>query len=201
MRTALIIILVALLAGAGAYYFAVTSRPQVAFSVSAPAKDAAPSPADLVARGQYLATLMACADCHSPHDDKGGLVKGREFSGHPEGAPLPTWNPEMLKQGNLATIAPTLTAFAGPLGVAVAPNLTPDMETGLMGVMTLETLTQSFRTGNHWKGGRPVMPPMPVPFYKDIKDEDLKAIYTFLKSLPAVKNKAPDSTFTPPPAP
>jgi hypothetical protein len=198
MRSALILGL-ALLVGAGVLYFAVAPRTKapVVTKVAAAPKD---SPADLVARGQYLATLMACVDCHSPHDNKGEVIKGREYSGHPEGAPLPTWNPEMLKQGNLATISPTLTAFAGPLGVAVAPNLTPDMETGLMGVMTLETLTQIFRTGNHWKGGRPVMPPMPVPFYKDIKDEDLKAIYTFLKSLPAVKNKAPDSTFTPPPA-
>jgi hypothetical protein len=97
-------------------------------------------------------------------------------------------------------MAPTLTAFAGPFGTSVAPNLTPDMETGLLGVMTYETFRASLRAGNHWKGGRPILPPMPVAYYKNMTDEDIRAVFTYLKSLPPVKNKAPDSIFTPPPA-
>ncbi|HYE62165.1 MAG TPA: c-type cytochrome [Phycisphaerales bacterium] len=205
MRAAIILIL-ALAAGGGILYMATSPRTNKDGGKEAPAgkvtKTAAPAPlsdADLRAHGQYLVTIMACNDCHTPHDDKGQPIKDRLLSGHPEQAPLPTWNPSMIQQGNIGTIAPTLTAFATPLGTAVAPNLTPDMETGLLGVMTLDTFAKSFKTGQHWKGGRPILPPMPVGYYKELKDEDVKAIYTYLKSLPAVKNKAPDSTFTPPP--
>lgn len=198
MRAALIL-LAALLGSAAVLWVVTTPRDNAAAKTTVKAAASEPTPADLTSRGQYLVTIMACNDCHTPHDDKGQPVAGRTLSGHPENAPLPTWNPSMLQQGNLATISPTLTAFAGPLGTAVAPNLTPDMETGLLGVMNLETFAKSFKTGQHWKGGRPILPPMPVGYYKDLKDDDVKAIYTYLKSLPAVKNKAPDSTFTPPP--
>jgi hypothetical protein len=153
---------------------------------------AAPTP---IERGRYLVTAMACGDCHSPHDQTGRPIKGLEYSGHPHDAPLPQWDPELLKKGSVATIAPTLTAFAGPFGVAVAPNLTPDLETGM--VVSAEGLIESWRSGKHWKFNRPVLPPMPIQSYGSLTDEDIRAIYSFLMSLPAVKNETPNSLPSP----
>jgi len=157
----------------------------------APAEPAQIVKQDPVARGKYLVNAMACGDCHSPHDQTGRPIPGKEFSGHPEGAPLPNWDPQMLKQGVVSTIAPTLTAFAGPFGLAVAPNLTPDLETGM--VVSAEGLIESWRSGKHWKFNRPVLPPMPIEHYKSLSDEDIRAIYSYLMSLPAIKNTTPTS--------
>jgi hypothetical protein len=153
---------------------------------------------DPIARGKYLVTAMACGDCHTPHDQTGQPIKALELSGHPEKAPLPSWEPEMLSKGAVATMAPTLTAFAGPFGVSVAPNLTPDPETGL--VVSVEGLIASWKSGNHWKYNRPVQPPMPIEHYKELEETDVRAIYAYLQSLPPVKNMAPATTVAPPPA-
>jgi len=149
-----------------------------------------PSREEYVERGRYLVKAMACTHCHTPHDDRGGEVPGLYMSGHPENAPLPQWDPSLLERGILVGLAPTLTAFAGPFGVSVAGNLTPDEETGI-GTLTLEQFIESRRTGLHWRLNRPVMPPMPD--YREVSDEDLKAIYTFMMSLPPVHNRFPDS--------
>jgi hypothetical protein len=149
-------------------------------------------------RGAYLMASMGCNDCHSAHDKTGNLVPGLELAGHPEGAPSPTWDPSMLEKGNMATISPTFTAFAGPFGTSYAVNLTPDKETGI-GTMTLEQLIESWRSGRHWKESRPVMPPMPIQAYASLTDDDIKALYTYLMSRPPVKNRVPASIPAPPP--
>jgi cytochrome c553 len=52
----------------------------------------------------------------------------------------------------------------------------------------------AMRTGKHLgvKEGRPILPPMPWENLNRLSDEDLKAIFAYLKSLPAIKNKVPD---------
>lgn len=150
------------------------------------------SDAEMLQRGAYLMTVLDCHGCHSPRDERGQIIPGRELTGHPADAPLPEWDPSMLEKNALVTIAPTLTAFAGPFGVSVAPNLTPDKETGI-GTMTADELIRSWRTGQHWRHDRPVMPPMPVPAYTGLTDSDIRALHAFLMTLPPVKNKAPES--------
>lgn len=153
----------------------------------------------LVKRGEYLVKIAGCGDCHSPHGKDGKPIPGLELSGHPENMPLPKWKPEMLKDNILATINPSFTAFASPMGVAVAGNLTPDEETGI-GKLTAEMLIESWRTGNHWKfDKRPVLPPMPIQAYMHMTDEDIRAIHAYLMSLKPVKNAAPASIVAPPP--
>jgi hypothetical protein len=183
MRAALIL-LVIMLGAAAVVWAARTPR--------ADDKAVQPVALDPVARGKYLVTIMACADCHTPHNEKGELITEMLFAGHPEKAPLPVWEPAMLEKGILATIAPTLTAFAGPFGTSVATNLTPDMETG-MGVLSVEGFMQSWRTGQHWKYPRPILPPMPAPFYKDMEEADMRAIFAYLRTVPPVKNRTPES--------
>ncbi|WP_020595526.1 c-type cytochrome [Spirosoma panaciterrae] len=45
---------------------------------------------------------------------------------------------------------------------------------------------------------RPLLPPMPWPNYSRMTDDDMKAVYTYLKSLKPVENKVPAPV---PPAP
>ncbi len=151
-------------------------------------------------RGAYLWSVGDCIDCHSPKDEKGMPIPTMLMAGHPEKEPLPKWDPSMLKDHVLMTMNPTGTAFAGPWGVSVAPNLTPDKETGI-GNMTAEQMVQSFRNIKHWKEDRPIMRPMPAANYGMMSDEDIRAIHAFLMSLPPVKNAAPASRPAPAPTP
>lgn len=163
---------------------------------------AAPSKEDVAAterqRGSYLMTTLGCNDCHTPHDEKGQPIAALYLAGHPANAPLPEWSPDMLKQNVLMTMDPTGTAFAGPWGVSVAGNLTPDMETGI-GKLSAEDLILSWKNNKHWKVDRPILPPMPAPGYASLPDSDIRAIHAFLKSLPPIKNAAPASVLAPPP--
>jgi mono/diheme cytochrome c family protein len=152
---------------------------------------------DAVKRGEYLATIADCHDCHTPKiQGPGGapaLDTTRLLSGHPENLPYPTWTPEDLQQRNaLALTNPMLTAWAGPWGVSFTANLTPDKETGI-GEWSENTFIQAIRTGKHQgqPNGRDILPPMPVEFLKQATDEDLKAIWAYLRSLPPVKNRVP----------
>jgi cytochrome c553 len=51
----------------------------------------------------------------------------------------------------------------------------------------------AMRTGKHLgvADGRSILPPMPWPTLKQLSDEDLKAIFNYLKTLPPIKNKVP----------
>jgi len=157
---------------------------------------APPSP---VERGKYLVTAMGCNDCHTPWKlgEKGPEPDmTRMLSGHPEGMKLPP--PPALPAGPWGiTAALTMTAWSGPWGVSHTTNLTPDPETGL-GALSEENFVQSIRTGKHLGAGRDILPPMPWPMYRNLSDEDLKAIFAYLKSIPPIKNKVPDPV---PPAP
>ena len=47
------------------------------------------------------------------------------------------------------------------------------------------------RLGKHLGVGREILPPMPIPAYKNFNDADLEMIFAYLQSIPAVKNKVP----------
>lgn len=154
---------------------------------------------DVLARGTYLVTVAGCNDCHTPMKMTAEGPKpdmDRMLSGHPESlvmTPAPT-----LPAGPwLMTAAVTNTAFAGPWGVSFTANLTPDRETGL-GKWTVRNFSETIRTGRHLGRGREILPPMPIPMYKNFTDSDLAAIFTYLQSIPAVKNRVPEPR---PPAP
>ena len=51
--------------------------------------------------------------------------------------------------------------------------------------------TRTMRTGRHFGVGRVVLPPMPIPAYRNFTDADLEAIFSYLKSIPPVKNHVP----------
>ena len=85
-----------------------------------------------------------------------------------------------------------LTAWAGPWGVSFAANLTPDKETGIA-EWSEDAFIRSMRTGKHQgqPNGRDILPPMPWEDIKVATEEDLKAIWAYLRSLPPIKNQVP----------
>ena len=154
-----------------------------------------------VERGKYLVRALGCHDCHTPHvPGPGGWPvpdTERLLSGHPEGAPYPTWTPaDLARRDALILASRTRTAWTGPWGVSFAANLTPDKETGL-GDWTEEMFIQAIRTGKHQgqPAGRHILPPMPwanlTHAAQGSREADLKAIWAYLRGLPPIKNHVP----------
>jgi cytochrome c len=148
--------------------------------------------ADKVARGKYLVSTSACNDCHTPwklgpNGPEPDMT--RMLSGHPADFDLPP-APKAAGPWIMAAAA-TNTAWSGPWGVSFTANLTPDAETGL-GKWTYANFRDTIRTGRHMGRGRPVLAPMPIGVYKNFTDGDLEAIYAYLQSIPAVKNRVPE---------
>jgi hypothetical protein len=51
---------------------------------------------------------------------------------------------------------------------------------------------KAMRTGRHMGDGRPILPPMPWPGIAKMTDDDLKAVYAYLRSIPPLVNRVPD---------
>lgn len=137
----------------------VRTMPQAANHQTMPDKN------DQLAYGAYMTNAAGCYDCHTKQE-KGEFI-GEDFAGGFE-----------FNLGNGRVVR--------------SSNLTPDMETGI-GTMTEQGFVDRF--SNYRDGFVPgdvgpsdFQTPMPWAMYAGMKDEDLKAIYAYLKSLPAVKN-------------
>jgi mono/diheme cytochrome c family protein len=119
-------------------------------------------------RGRYLVTGFAgCIYCHTPHD---WFAPGLPFIPGKEGA---------------GEVEP----YIGLPGRIVAPNLTPDPETGA-GRWTDDQLARAIREGiGH--DGRALFPLMPYTHYRRMPDEDLASIVVYLRSMPPVRNPLP----------
>ncbi len=115
-------------------------------------------PADEAERGKYLVALAACEDCHTTFDAQRNPIPGLEFAG-----------------GN---------TMEENEGVSVIPNITPDA-TGI-GNYTPETFREVLRTGR--EGSRELHPLMPYHFYQRLTDEDLDAMFAYLRTVKPVKH-------------
>ncbi len=127
----------------------------------------APSKSDKVAYGRYLANASACIECHT-QVEKGQIIKelmnsgGREFQ-FPDGSVLRT------------------------------ANITPDPETGI-GKWTEQEFIKKFKSYSDSNYVSPKVAPgefnsiMPWTMYAGMSEEDLSAIYAYLKTIPAKKN-------------
>jgi hypothetical protein len=94
----------------------------------------------------------------------------------------------------------TNTAFAGPWGVSYATNLTPDKDTGI-GLWEAQVFINAMKTGRHMGVGRPILPPMPWPAYAQMTEQDLKAIFAYLRTIEPRANEVPQAVVNvPPPA-
>ena len=153
--------------------------------------------------GESLVFNGGCNDCHTP---KKMGPNGPEndmslmLSGHPAQMPPADFDAkEAAKKGLIVTS--TFTAWTGPWGTTYAANLTSDA-TGIG-----EWKEEQFLKALHekkWMGldnTRPLMPPMSMMPAVVMKDDELKAIFAYLKTTPPIKNIIPEAVLLPPPPP
>jgi mono/diheme cytochrome c family protein len=166
---------------------------QPATPVTTAAAPAAQSP---VERGKTLVTAGGCNDCHTtkkmgPNGPEPDMSK--MLSGHPEDFKITApYKPAKGSPWGIG-VTDTLTAWSGPWGVSFAANLTPDQNTGLGGgVWSEEVFVKALKTGKHMGTSRDILPPMPWNWYSQLSEEDLKAIWAYLRTIPPVTNHVPD---------
>lgn len=148
----------------------------------------------LIKRGEYLITIIGCEDCHSPKamsPNGPQPIPGHRLGGYMAGNPLPPADTTAGKRG-WVWMTMDLTATKGPWGTSYAANISSD-STGI-GAWNEQQFTTAMRKGKSkgLEGGRMLLPPMPWTDYMHLSDNDLKAIYTYLKNTTPVKNVVPE---------
>lgn len=163
----------------------------LALLTAGPKKDAKQE--KLIKQGEHLVKAGLCADCHTPKKlGPNGPEEDttRMLSGHPSDEVVPA----AAKAGPApwaVTVAADMTAWSGPWGTTFTRNLTPDKETGL-GDWTEQNFIDTIRSGRKMGKGRPILPPMPIAGINNYTDDELKAIFAYLRSLPPIKNAVPE---------
>ena len=146
--------------------------------------------------GEHLVTVMGCHDCHTP---KKMTDKGPEpdftlaLSGHSDKMPVAQVNrKEFESKGYIVTN--DFTSWIGPWGISYTANLTPD-ETGT-GKWSEEQFLYAIKnkTMKGLPGSRPMLPPMALMPFFQMRDDELKAIFAYLKTVPPIKNLVPEPT-------
>lgn len=133
-----------------------------------------PDENDELSLGKYLASIMACAECHTPMGKK-GLDMSKAFAGGFHWKMKPPYG-----KGDL-----------------YSPNLTPDEKTGLADY-TKKDISKAL-TEMKKKDGSPILPPMTFfqHGWSKMKEKDIEAVAAFIDSLEPVENEVPKSTFKP----
>jgi len=127
-----------------------------------------PSPQDKVAYGRYMTRSALCADCHTPIDDQGTPLPGRDFAG----------GMEFYETGYRVRSA----------------NITPDADTGI-GTWTEQQFIDKFKAFENTAPAtlseieKRQNTVMPITAYAGMTREDLAAIYAFLRTQKPVVNR------------
>jgi mono/diheme cytochrome c family protein len=150
----------------GCLALVLVSAASCAVPSSKQAEEAKPATMTPLQRGEYIATVAGCNDCHTPGTFYGSPDFKRQLSGSEVG-------------------------WRGPWGVSYASNLTPDLETGL-GNWTNVEIERALRSGVK-KDGTPILPPMPWPNTARLTPDDMSSLIAYLKSLPPIVHKVPTS--------
>lgn len=127
-----------------------------------------PPKTDVVNYGKYLTNAASCIECHTKFE-KGSLVAGTEFGGGRE--------------------------FPFPDGSIVrSANISPDKETGI-GEWDADTFVGMFKAHSDSATLNTKLNPgefnsiMPWTMFGKMQEEDLKAIFAYLMTVPPVKNE------------
>ena len=127
-----------------------------------------PPVSDTLAYGKYLTTIAGCHFCHTKADERGQPLPGMDFAGGME--------------------------FSDPaLGTARSANITPEADTGI-GAWERAYFINRFKeyadsTKSHIrveKGEANTV--MAWTMYAGMKEEDLNAIYSYLRTVKSVRN-------------
>ena len=127
-----------------------------------------PDPSDQLAYGKYLTNASGCIECHTPADEKGIIKLDSAFAGN--------------------------RLFKMPFGELRSSNITPH-ESGL-GVWNEDMFIAKFKQYQDSNYTSPKLDMMngdlntimPWMMYSTMTDEDLKAIYAYLKTVQPVDN-------------
>ena len=123
---------------------------------------ASPAAGPTVERGKYLANSVGeCSMCHTRRSPVDGSAVGPLFSGGAE-----------------------MAFDDDPSRVFVTPNLTPDPKTGHITSWTEEQFLARFRAGRLIEGSH-----MPWPLFGRMSDDDIRAVYRYLRTLEPVENE------------
>lgn len=76
-------------------------------------------------------------------------------------------------------------AIPTPFGIFYSPNITPDPETGI-GLWSADDFWRAMHEGRS-RDGKPLYPVFPYTNYTRVTREDADALFTYLRSVPAVK--------------
>jgi len=152
-----------------------------------------PTDAQLIQKGEYLVTISGCNDCHSPKEmgPQGPMViASLMLSGYPAERPVSKADPGVIKKG-WSLVNEDFTAYAGMWGISFGANLTSD-QTGI-GNWTEENFKRALKEGRYKgiEGSRILLPPMPWTNFIKMTDEDVRAIFLYLKSTKPVSNVVP----------
>ncbi|CAN5429568.1 hypothetical protein BH11BAC2_BH11BAC2_17290 [soil metagenome] len=87
---------------------------------------------------------------------------------------------------------PYLTSAVGPWGQSFSANISSDV-TGI-GSWSEENFFKAIRKGKYkgLENSRDLLPPMPWQNYRNLSDNDLRAIFTYLQSTSPVRNIVPE---------
>jgi mono/diheme cytochrome c family protein len=148
------------------HQYTLLGRVVRATALANPVGPATPPPARAphgatVENGRYLAESVAlCYACHTERSQMTGAVTGPRLGG---------------TKGFTETNDPTHSWSP--------PNITADRETGKLGIMTEDQFVARFRQGE-------IIPNSPMPWsgFSRLAEEDIRAIYQYLKTVPPVKN-------------
>jgi hypothetical protein len=132
-----------------------------------------PDRTDRIGYGKYLVNAGHCTGCHSPHDERGMVIPGMDFSGGD--LLIGNWGPDPEKIITVASL-----------------NLTPDASG--ISYFNEKMFIDVIRRGQ--VQARPLANIMPWAFFRNLTDDDLKAIFAYLQSLKPVKHRV-DNTEKP----
>jgi len=119
-------------------------------------------PAAGIERGRAMITLLLCGECHTPRDERGNPVSGKELAGG--------------------------TEFKGPWGTVYAANITSHPSAGI-GAYSNDDLKRVFREGRN-RAGRELWV-MPWSITRNLTDEDLDSLVAAVREIAARPNLVP----------
>jgi mono/diheme cytochrome c family protein len=170
------------------------SRPQTEWSETVqrptpPAKEAALS--SEAARGAYLAQIGECVGCHTTTTREGAPERALTFGGGRRFRVFKGVGNEI--SGDASFTAMARASDAEDAGVIASANISPDASG--IAFYTREVFIQTIRTG-HVAGVRRLSAAMPWAYFRNMTDDDLGAIFTYLRAVPPVRHRV--TNFDPP---
>jgi mono/diheme cytochrome c family protein len=152
--------------------------------------------ANQIAWGKFLVQVGGCGDCHTPKKMTPAGIRpdmSMYLAGFPANAPTPQINRKKIESKGLM-VTKGNSVWIGPWGITYSANITPD-ETGI-GSWTKAQFIRAIRKGK-WMGeenSRHFLPPMNFVadnLNRELSDNELKAVFAYLKSIKPVHNVVP----------